>query len=184
MRAYLYLAAILPLLMNTGAYGEDKHDHKHDDEHRSLEAHEHGKSVLRIAIEGNQVKFELESPANDIVGFEHAAKTDEQKKAVKQALSVLENAENLFTPDKSAGCVKKDSEAEFELEGEHAAFHAHWSMECSQMPSLTNLNVTFFDAFSGAEEVEVEVEAVSSSGQVGIELHHDDKTIDLSQIVS
>ena len=78
--------------------------------------------------------------------------------------------------------MKKDSEAEFELEGEHAAFHAHWSMECSQIPSLTNLNVTFFDAFSGAEEVEVE--AVSSSGQVGIELHHDDKTIDLSQIVS
>ena len=53
---------------------EHKHkkEHAHDHEKRQLDSHEHGVSTLKIAIEGKELNMELESPANDIIGFEHA----------------------------------------------------------------------------------------------------------------
>ena len=54
-------------------------------------------------------------------------------------------------------------------------------VECADVKALTGFAVTFFDKFPAAEEVEVQ--AISDGGQTGIELHHDDKKIDLSAIV-
>ena len=51
------------------------------EERRELGAHEHGHSTLTIAVEGTRVAMELSAPGADIVGFEHAAETDEQKAA-------------------------------------------------------------------------------------------------------
>ena len=48
-------------------------------ERRELGAHEHGHLVLNIAIEGDRIEMELMAPGVDIVGFEHAAETDEHK---------------------------------------------------------------------------------------------------------
>lgn len=178
MNSRILLSSVAVLAMMNNAIAEEKHDH---DEKKSQEAHVHGKSELNIAIEGTRVVVELESPGNDIVGFEHAAETQEDKAAVKKALAVLEKPLALFAPPADAGCTLTESEAEFETDGEHAGFHVHWTMECTTPKALNSLSVTFFDQFPAAEEVEVQ--AISDGGQTGIELHHDDKTIDLSAIV-
>ncbi|MEP1208388.1 MAG: DUF2796 domain-containing protein [Rhizobiaceae bacterium] len=180
MKTRIILAAVVGLAMTGLSGAEEKHDHDHD-EPKALEAHEHGKSQLNIAIDGTKVELELESPGNDIVGFEHAAESDAQKKLVSDALAILEKPMALFTPPAAAGCSLTEAEAEHELEGEHAGFHTHWSMECSNIKSLTSFSVTFFDKFSAAEEIEVQ--AISEGGQIGIELHDDDKSINLSDIV-
>ena len=62
-------------------HAEDSHEHdsEHTVETRQLESHEHGVSTLKIAIEGQNEQMELESPANDIVGFEHAPENNKQK---------------------------------------------------------------------------------------------------------
>ena len=180
MTSRIIIAAVVSLAMTGLSVAEEKHDHDHE-ETKTLEAHEHGKSELNIAIEDNKVELELESPGKDIVGFEHAAKNDTQKKAISEALAILENPMALFAPPAAAGCVLIEAEAEHELEGEHAGFHTHWSMECSNIKSLKGFAVTFFDKFPSAEEVEVQ--AISEGGQIGIELHHDDGNLSLIDIV-
>ena len=181
MKTKIVLSAIAGFALMSTAIADEKHSHDDHGDHKSLEAHEHGKSELKIAIEGNQVVVELESPGNDIVGFEHAAESDQDMAAVEKALAILEKPLALFSPPAEAGCTLKEAEAEFETEGEHAGFHTHWTMECSAPKALNSLSVTFFEKFPGAEEVEVQ--AISDGGQTAIELHHDDKSIDLSAIV-
>src|SRR3990172_13326550 len=56
---------------------------------RELGAHEHGHGTLNIAIENARVSMELEAPGMDIVGFEYAASTDDQKAAVAKAKAEL-----------------------------------------------------------------------------------------------
>ena len=52
--------------------------------------HVHGHGTLNIAIEDKRVSMELEVPGMDIVGFEHAPSTDDQKAAVEKAKARLE----------------------------------------------------------------------------------------------
>ena len=63
-------------------HASESHDHEsesHDHEKRQLGSHEHGVSTLQIALEGQYIQMELESPANDIIGFEHLPKNNKQK---------------------------------------------------------------------------------------------------------
>ncbi len=59
-------------------------------------AHVHGVAELMVAIEGNALELMLTSPAMGIVGFEHAAVTDEQLVAVQQARQQLLDPDALF----------------------------------------------------------------------------------------
>ena len=98
-------------------------------EHRELGAHEHGVGQLNIAIEGNEVAMELHAPGADIVGFEHAAESDEDKAAVEAALATLSDPLAIFAPSEAAGCVIESVEASLEAEEheheEHAEDHDH-----------------------------------------------------------
>ena len=55
--------------------------HANHDEHESHShgAHEHGHGHLNLVVDGDQLMIELQAPAADLVGFEHAAKSDEEK---------------------------------------------------------------------------------------------------------
>ena len=63
--------ALIPLAI---AHAADEHDHDH--EHGSLRAHVHGVARLDMALECRTLEFELDTPAMNIVGFEHPATTD------------------------------------------------------------------------------------------------------------
>ncbi|MEX5543051.1 ZrgA family zinc uptake protein, partial [Pseudomonas poae] len=60
--------ALLPLAV---AHAHEDHDH----EHGSLGAHEHGVGRLNAVLDGQTLELELESPAMNLVGFEHLATT-------------------------------------------------------------------------------------------------------------
>ena len=55
------------------------------------EAHVHGEARLMLALENETLEVRLESPAADIVGFEHRASSDAQKTKLEQARRQLEN---------------------------------------------------------------------------------------------
>lgn len=61
-----------------------------------LDAHVHGEAQLQIAQEGSSLEIMFESPAANIVGFEHIAKSDNEKQAVKQAQGKLSSVNDLF----------------------------------------------------------------------------------------
>ena len=93
----------------------------------SERAHEHGVGQLSIAIEGNEVEIELVVPGADAVGFEHAARTDSERKAVVAAAEKLKEAKRLIRLTSGAHChVEKSEVASGLLESDKDEHdHAH-----------------------------------------------------------
>lgn len=90
-----------------------------ESEKRELGAHEHGHSALNIAIEGGRIEMELMAPGADIVGFEHAATSEEDKAMVEQAEATLGEPLSLFAFSSDAGCSVESASVEIEGEEHH-----------------------------------------------------------------
>ncbi len=71
---------------------------------RDLDSHVHGAASLNVAISDSSVFIELNTPWNNIVGFEHAPSNDEQKALVNSALQLLNDPTQLFIFN-SGDCV-------------------------------------------------------------------------------
>lgn len=89
---------------------------KAEEGHRELGAHVHGHGTLNLAIEDNRVSMELEAPGMDIVGFEHAATSDDQKAAVDKAKALLGKPLGVFALPAAAGCTLASSDVAIEAE--------------------------------------------------------------------
>jgi hypothetical protein len=82
--------------------------------HRELGPHEHGRGTLNIAVEGNKISLELEVPGVDIVGFEHEAKSRNDKTTLEKAKQKLSAPLSLFKFPASAGCRVTEAKVEVE----------------------------------------------------------------------
>ena len=91
----------------------------------SERAHEHGVGHLSIAIEGNEVEIELVVPGADAVGFEHAARTDSERKAVVAAAEKLKEAKRLIRLTSGAHCHVEKTEVASALLDSDKDEHAH-----------------------------------------------------------
>ncbi|EJM21913.1 Protein of unknown function (DUF2796) [Pseudomonas sp. GM18] len=180
--------ALLPLAV---AHAAVEHDHDH--EHGSLGAHEHGVGRLNAALDGQTLELELESPAMNLVGFEHAATTDADKAKVAAVRAQLEKPLTLFNLPKAAGCVVATQELESPLFGDkpdaddhdeddhedakdghehhhdHSEIHAHYQFSCSAPGALKTLDLaTIFNTFPATQKIQVQL--ISPSGQQGVEV--------------
>ncbi|MGF0241781.1 DUF2796 domain-containing protein [Rhodococcus sp. IEGM1300] len=179
--------ALLPLAI---AHAADEHDHDH--EHASLGAHEHGVGRLNAALDGQTLELELDSPAMNLVGFEHAATTDADKARVAAARAQLEKPLTLFNLPKAAGCVVSTQELASPLFGDkadadddhdedakdedghehhhdHSEIHAHYQFSCSAPGALKNLDLAnIFNTFPATQKIQVQL--ISPSGQQGVEV--------------
>ncbi|MBD9443624.1 DUF2796 domain-containing protein [Pseudomonas sp. PDM04] len=179
--------ALLPLAV---AHAAQEHDHDHDHEHGSLGAHEHGVGRLNAALDGQTLELELESPAMNLVGFEHAATTDADKAKVAAVRAQLEKPLALFNLPKAAGCVvasqalesplfgdkpeadddhDHDDEAKGEHPHDHSEIHAHYQFTCSTPGALKTLDLAnVFNTFPATQKIQVQL--ISPSGQQGVEV--------------
>jgi len=154
---------------------------------RQLGAHAHGQGKLSIALEKRSVEIELEAPGSDIVGFEHEARTAEQKKAISQARVGLKNGLGLFKPAEAAGCKQVSSKVAVVGGGghsdhdghahgsekpraenkpaaaSHSEFHVEYTFSCAKPEALKSLQVEYFKSFPAAQSLEVSL--IGSSGQ-------------------
>jgi len=89
---------------------------------RDLDSHEHGAALLNVAIDGDQLFIELESPWNNVVGFEHAPETEEQHQLVDAAAELLENPSELFALA-AGNCALTSSAIESGISLEHDEEH-------------------------------------------------------------
>jgi len=176
--------ALLPLAV---AHAHDEHDH----EHGSLGAHEHGVGRLNAVLDGQALELELDSPAMNLVGFEHQATTPADKAKVAAARKQLENPEALFNLPKAAGCVVSSQELNSPLFGDkpeadhddddddakdgahehhhdHSEIHAHYQFTCATPTALSNLDLTqVFKTFPATQKIQVQL--IGPSGQQGVE---------------
>lgn len=73
-------------------------------DHREHKAHEHGAAKLNIALDGNSLEIEIDSPAHDFVGFEHLPKSNAEKQAVQKAYDILVEPKNILNLPTAAEC--------------------------------------------------------------------------------
>ena len=101
---YVYLAAILALGFLVLMTGSDMSaaDHTH---HRQHGSHVHGVAQMNLAVEGEKVFIELESPAMNVVGFESQPSASAQRIAVREAAEKLEDGGSLLAFSEKAGCT-------------------------------------------------------------------------------
>lgn len=117
--------ALLLALFSNGLLASEKHhdhDHKHDTdektskheqhehERKQHDAHEHGAAKLSIAVDAGNIDIMLESPAANLVGFEHLASRDDDKQKLAAVKATLEAGNNLFSMNASANCQLKNTE--------------------------------------------------------------------------
>ncbi|WP_339538026.1 DUF2796 domain-containing protein [Pseudomonas sp. RA_15y_Pfl2_54] len=180
--------ALLPLAI---AHAADEHDHDHDHEHGSLGAHEHGVGRLNAALDGQTLELELESPAMNLVGFEHVASTEADKTKVAAARAQLEKPLVLFSLPAAAGCKVVSQELESPLFGDkpqaddhdddeadkgghehhhdHSEIHAHYQFNCTAPGALKTLDLAnIFNTFPATQKIQVQL--ISASGQQGTEV--------------
>lgn len=93
-------------------------------ETRQLESHEHGVGQLHIAFDGKQIAMDLHAPGADIVGFEYAAESAEDRAAIDAAVATLARPLDLFLLPDAAGCNVVQAAAGLESEEEHDEDHA------------------------------------------------------------
>jgi len=79
------------------------------------EAHEHGVAQLNIVKEGSSFIIALETPAANILGFEHQPETEQQKQAVAMAQELLNAPGKLFRLPQDASCRLMDTDLEAEV---------------------------------------------------------------------
>jgi len=98
------------------------------EETRQLDAHEHGVGQLDIAFDGAQIAMELHAPGADIVGFEYAATSAQDRARVDTAVATLARPLDLFALPAEAGCSVVQASASLESEavqGDHDDAHDH-----------------------------------------------------------
>ncbi|MGY8828827.1 MAG: DUF2796 domain-containing protein [Pseudomonadales bacterium] len=178
--------ALLPLAALAAEHSHE-HDHAHDHaEHGSLDAHEHGAAQLNVVLDGKVLELQLESPAMNLVGFEHAAKSDADKAKVAAARSQLEQPQPLFGLN-AGDCKISNQELESPLfaehadshehehehekphDSEHSEIHAHYTLDCQKPEELKQLNLgELFKRFPATEKIQVQL--IGPNGQQGMEL--------------
>ncbi|MGR5002213.1 zinc uptake protein ZrgA [Vibrio celticus] len=95
-----------------------------NEEFRSHDAHVHGQVEVNIAQDGQELLVEVTAPGADMVGFEHAPETAEQKKVFEQAIAQLNKPEELFSFN-NASCTLKFKSVANTLEGDHDDHEGH-----------------------------------------------------------
>ncbi|WP_348748980.1 DUF2796 domain-containing protein [Pseudomonas rhodesiae] len=179
--------ALLPLAV---AQAHEDHDH----EHGSLGAHEHGVARLNAVLDGQALELELDSPAMNLVGFEHMASSAADKGKVAAARKQLENPVALFNLPTAAGCKVSSQELNSPLFGDkpeadhdddddatdgkgaaahehhhdHSEIHAHYQFTCATPAALSNLDLTqVFKTFPATQKIQVQL--IGPSGQQGVD---------------
>lgn len=128
-------------------------------------AHEHGRAELEVAVDGQGLVIAFESPLDNLVGFEHAPKTEAQKQALAKMEATLRNFAALFKPSPLADCRVTDTRVETETEdGGHAEARAEYTLTCALPAKLEQIEVTVFNAFPNTHSISAAFATGSGQG--------------------
>jgi hypothetical protein len=133
-------------------------------------AHVHGLVGMSIAVDDDEVSVQIEAPLDSLVGFEHAPRTEAQKRAVQAMLDRFSKADTLLAFDPKAQCslidsqVESTAEASGDADAGHADLDATLRFRCADVTQLRTLDVAgLMSAFARISRVEAEI--ASGQGQ-------------------
>ena len=137
-------------------------------------AHQHGVAQLDIAYEAGKLTVALDSPLDNLLGFERAPRTDAERQAANAAVARLKDGAALFSIDPAAQCSLGKTELESAplklgppgakgADG-HADMAASWEFVCKGAPSAW-IDVGLIDAFRRLSTLEVQAVGGKAQGK-------------------
>ena len=147
-----------------------------------LGAHVHGKVVVNLALEGNTLRVELDAPAINVVGFEHAPRTEAERRAVaivdrwlasgagilgvpaaaRCALGKVEYQPPKLADDHEAG---HDHEPGHEDGADHADYEASYTFTCANPAALAWSELWLVQRLRRVAEIELNLVTPQAQSQ-------------------
>lgn len=161
---YLLMSlALMPISLELKAENNLKH-------HYRAATHIHGLARLTIALQGPSLELQLETPAANLIGFEHIASTAKEKHVLEDTITLLKSPEKLFSFNGSH-CIVQNMTVD--LSGVlHEALHDHHSQsnvsedhdghseitanylfKCDQSVNLQSVSIALIKQFPGLEKI-------------------------------
>jgi hypothetical protein len=159
-------------------------------EKRQAHTHVHGAAEMNIVVDGKKVMVEFRSPAEGVMGFEHEARTDADKKKRDAAMKAIkERFSDMVIFDKKLGCAAQPGEivlvqtdtgaskghkhgkGDPKKGGEHREVRATHNFTCDQDPAGSRVRFAVTKMFSGIRELKVQV--LSGAKQSGATIKKD-----------
>jgi hypothetical protein len=149
----------------------DKHEHRHH------EAHVHGGGTLSIAFDNFKGRIELKAASAGIVGFEHVAKSEKDKKALVEVTEkITKEISSMVKFDAKLECSIAKDKVEMNHDGDHSDFIANFNVECKK--SLLDSKLTLdFTSFKKIKDLDTTI--LVGDLQKTVELKQKPVTIDL-----
>lgn len=147
----------------------------------AAQPHAHGAARMDVAIEGSRLTLALESPLDDLVGFERAPRNDKERARIRTVARTLRDVQRHVVPDADAGCraeattlasdaidpaLLADESAPPSPAGPaaaagagdgHADLVVEYRFRCEAIERLGTIDVRLFDAFPGIKRIDVQV---------------------------
>lgn len=145
-------------------------------------AHEHGVARLEVTLDGHNLTLVLESPLDNLVGFEHAPRHAREQAALKQMEQTISDPKQLFIPDNAAGCSIRRMQMRQSFSSgdrlnqakippqtgadpeQHADVMATYEWDCAHPEALRRLQVRLFDPFPGMRRIRAQTATPSGQG--------------------
>lgn len=153
--------AALLLLLASSAHAQQPH------------AHVHGQLKLDVAVDVQTITLGIDSPLDNLVGFERAPRTDAERKTALQVVAQLRTADKLFAIDPAAGCKLGQVDLDAPTLGlgqaragdpqGHAGLEGSFIFECSRAVQARFIDIALFEAFRNLRQIDVQI--VTPEGQ-------------------
>jgi len=142
--------------------------------------HLHGHARLYIGVEGNTVTLLLETPLDNLLGFERAPRNERERQAVHEMVQRLRGG-TLFVPNAEADCNPDEAVLESEVLGPawlggarppqtarapqpaasapaHADFDGSFTYVCRKPAALRSMTIGLADAFRRIKTIDVQID--------------------------
>jgi hypothetical protein len=136
--------------------------------------HVHGTALLTLVQDGSTLLIEFESPAINIVGFEHAPQNPSQRQAIEEAIQILESIDSVLLLS-ALDCEMENTSAattgEFSAHThdghsqhdhshghahEHAGFRVVYELNCRSGTLPPSIAINAFANFRGLEVIDAQ----------------------------
>lgn len=144
--------------------------------------HEHGLAQVDIAVDAQRITVTLETPLQNLLGFERAPRSDAERRAVADLAARLRNASTLFRIDAGGACRAGQVELQStalgwgaaaapagpparrkDADDAHADLDASFEFNCASAARAGHIDLGLFDAFARLSRIEVQL--ATSKGQ-------------------
>jgi hypothetical protein len=134
-----------------------------------MSSHMHGVAFATLAVDGNNVVLVLESPANNLLGFEHEPSARMQQQLLEKTLSDLANPDRIIQLPSLAFCHYVDAEIESPFSSRtinngHSDFYISYEFKCRQPTQLSSVDFTVFKTYPRLKMIKVQWISSSNMG--------------------